>query len=128
MTAPPSRHPEFRALTTDPSSPNFVPPEERFATFDQDGTTWVEHPMYTQFVFAFERVVALAPQHPEWKTTEPFKIVLTGDKAAMAKFTDKDLETIFAGHSYRHDRRGISADREGLAGQREGHALASSLH
>ena len=84
----------FVKVTTDPASPNFVPPGLRIATFDQDGTTWVEHPMYTQFIFAFERVADLAPQHPEWKTTQPFQAVLTGDKAAMAKFTMKDLETI----------------------------------
>ncbi len=81
----------FVKVTTDQSSPNFVPPEERIAAFDQDGTTWVEQPMYTQFVFAFERVAALAPQHPEWKTTQPFQAVLTGDKAAMEKFTNDDL-------------------------------------
>jgi hypothetical protein len=63
----------FVKVTTDPASPNFVPPGLRIATFDQDGTTWVEHPMYTQFIFAFERVADLAPQHPEWKTTQPFK-------------------------------------------------------
>ncbi|HZM09536.1 MAG TPA: HAD family hydrolase [Candidatus Limnocylindrales bacterium] len=84
----------FVKVTTDPASPSFVPPEQRIATFDQDGTTWVEHPMYTQFIFAFERVAELAPQHPEWKTTPPFQAVLTDDKAAMAKFTMKDLETI----------------------------------
>jgi phosphoserine phosphatase len=84
----------FVRTTTDASSANFVPPEQRFATFDQDGTTWVEQSMYTQFIFAFERVAAMAPQYPEWKTTEPFKSILAGDKAAMAKFTDKDLETI----------------------------------
>ena len=84
----------FVRTTTDRTGPNFVPPEQRIAAFDQDGTTWVEHPMYTQFVFAFERVVALAQQHPEWKTTLPFQAVLSGDKAAMAKFTNKDLETI----------------------------------
>jgi hypothetical protein len=81
--------------TTDSSSPTFVPPGQRFATFDQDGTTWVEHPMYTQMVFAFDRLIALAPQHPEWKTTEPFKTVIAGDKAGMAKFTPKDLEAVF---------------------------------
>ena len=81
--------------TTDPSNANFVPVGQRFATFDQDGTTWVEHPMYTQVVFTFDRVAALAPQHPEWKTTEPFKTVLASDKAAMAKFTMKDLMAIF---------------------------------
>ena len=55
---------------------------------------WVEHPIYTQVVFALDRVVALAPEHPEWKTTEPFKTVLSGDKAAMAKLTLRDLEEI----------------------------------
>ena len=84
----------FVKTTTDPSNPNFVPPEQRIATFDQDGTTWVEHPIYTQVVFAFDRVVSLAPQHPEWKTTQPFQAVLIGDKAAIAKFTMKDLEAI----------------------------------
>jgi phosphoserine phosphatase len=90
----------FVKTTTDPSSPAFVPPEQRIATFDQDGTIWVEHPMYTQVVFALDRVATLAPTHPEWKTTQPFQAVLSGDKAAMAKFTMKDLETIvFATHT-----------------------------
>ena len=84
----------FVKTTTDPSSSNFVPPEQRFATFDQDGTTWVEQPMYTQLIFALDRVATLAPSHPEWKTTQPFATVLSGDKAAMAKLTMKDLETI----------------------------------
>jgi phosphoserine phosphatase len=85
---------KFIHATTDPSSPQFVPPEQRVATFDQDGTLWVEHPMYTQLAFALDRVAVLAPQHPEWKTTQPFQTVLSGDKAAMAKLTLKDLETI----------------------------------
>ena len=85
----------FVRVTTDQANPNYVPPEDRFATFDQDGTTWVEHPMYTQVVFAFQRLVALAPQHPEWKTTEPFKTVISGNRAAMAKLTDPDLIAIF---------------------------------
>jgi phosphoserine phosphatase len=79
---------------------DYVAPEDRIATFDQDGTLWVEHPIYTQVVFALDRVVALAPEHPEWKTTEPFKTVLSGDKAAMAKLTLRDLEEIvFATHA-----------------------------
>ncbi len=84
----------FVRITTEASSPDFVPPGQRIATFDQDGTTWVEQPMYTQFIFAFQRVVAMAPQHPEWKTTEPFKSILANDKVAIAKFTDKDLESV----------------------------------
>jgi phosphoglycolate phosphatase-like HAD superfamily hydrolase len=85
---------DFVKTTTDKNNQNFVPPEQRFATFDQDGTTWVEQPIYTQVIFAFDRVGALAPHHPEWKTTQPFATVLSGDKAAMAKLTMKDLETI----------------------------------
>ena len=85
---------KFVRDTTTPSSPNFVPPEQRIAAFDQDGTMWVEHPLYTQLVFALDRVAALAPKHPEWKTTQPFQTVLSGDKAAIAKLTMKDLEAI----------------------------------
>ncbi len=79
---------------TDRSNPGYIRPERRLATFDQDGTLWVEHPIYTQVVFAFDRVVALAPQRPQWRTTEPFSVVLSGDKAGIAKLTMKDLETI----------------------------------
>jgi haloacid dehalogenase-like hydrolase len=90
----------FVQSVTASASPSYVPPEQRLATSDQDGTLWVEHPVYTQVVFALDRVVALAPQHPEWKTTEPFKSVLSGDKEAIAKLTTKDLEAIvFATHT-----------------------------
>src|SRR5262249_2096823 len=73
---------------------------ERIATFDNDGTLWVEQPMYTQLAFALDRVKSLAPQHPDWQEKEPFKAVLTGDRAALAKFTKKDLlEIVGATHS-----------------------------
>jgi phosphoserine phosphatase len=86
--------------TTEPGSPDFVPPEDRLATFDQDGTLWVEHPVYSQVVFALDRVAALAPEHPEWKEKEPFKTVLSGDKEALAKLSLRDLEEIvFATHA-----------------------------
>ena len=86
--------------TTEPGSPDFVAPEARLATFDQDGTLWVEHPIYSQVVFALDQVVALAPEHPEWKTKEPFKAVLSGDKEVMAKLSLRDLEEIvFATHA-----------------------------
>ncbi len=85
---------DFVRVTTDKTNPHYVLPVERIATFDQDGTTWVEQPMYAQVVFALDRVVELAPQHPEWQTTEPFKSILTHDKAAMATFTKQDLERI----------------------------------
>src|SRR6188508_437364 len=56
--------------------PDFVPPDQRIATFDNDGTLWIEQPMYVQLAFILDRVKALAPQHPEWKTTQPFQAVL----------------------------------------------------
>ena len=71
-----------------------MPPDERIATFDQDGTLWVEHPMYTFMTYALERVPALAKAKPELKEVEPFKTVLSGDREAMAKFTTHDLEEI----------------------------------
>jgi hypothetical protein len=87
---------DFVKTTTDKGNPKFVPPEDRIATFDQDGTTWVEQPIYSQVLFAFDRVAELAPQHPEWKTKQPFKAILTGDKEAMSKFSMKDIELVFA--------------------------------
>ena len=86
--------------TTTEGSAVYVPPEDRIATFDQDGTTWVEHPLYGQGLFALDRLAEMAPEHPEWKDTEPFKAVLTGDHAAMAKFTEKDwLEIVAVTHA-----------------------------
>ncbi|WP_200330780.1 HAD family hydrolase [Thiocystis violacea] len=70
------------AVTTE-NSPNFVPPPERIAVFDNDGTLWVEQPMYTQLAFIIDRVKALAPEHPEWKDEQPFKAVLAGDLEAL---------------------------------------------
>ena len=87
---------EFVKATTDKSSPNFVAPEARIATFDQDGTTWVEQPMYTQVVYCLERVPAVVKAKPELEDVEPFKTVLSGDRAAMAKFTMPELEKILA--------------------------------
>ncbi|MFT4038748.1 MAG: hypothetical protein QM692_11255, partial [Thermomicrobiales bacterium] len=82
------------AAATTEGSDTFVPPAERIATFDQDGTLWVEHPIYTQAVFAIERVKALAPSHPEWATTPPFAAILADDTAAMAKLSEKDWEQV----------------------------------
>ena len=59
---------EFVAAVTDKNSKDYVKPADRIATFDNDGTLWIEYPMYTQVLFAFDRVKVLAPQHPEWKT------------------------------------------------------------
>ena len=85
---------DFVRGTVDPANQNFVPPEDRIATFDQDGTLWVEHPMYTQIVYCLQRVLALAAQKPELKDVEPFKTVLSGDREAASKLPLSDLEKI----------------------------------
>jgi len=82
---------DFVKATTDKASPKFVPVAERIATFDNDGTLWIEQPLYTQLVFALDRVKALAPKHVDWETKEPFKTVLSGNREALAKFTKQDL-------------------------------------
>jgi len=87
---------DFVRATTDRASPNFVSPEGRIAVFDQDGTLWVEHPMYSQVVFCLERVPAVVAKQPELKKVEPFKTVLSGNREAMAKLTMPDLEKILA--------------------------------
>ena len=87
---------DFVKATTDAASPTFVPPDARVATFDQDGTLWVEHPMYTQVVYCLQRVPAVVEKQPELKNVEPFKTVLSGDREAMAKLTMPDLEKILA--------------------------------
>jgi hypothetical protein len=87
---------EFVKTTTEKGSPQFVAPEARIATFDQDGTTWVEQPMYTQVIYCLERVPAVVKAKPDLATVEPFKTVLSGNREAMAKFTLPDLEMIAA--------------------------------
>jgi phosphoglycolate phosphatase-like HAD superfamily hydrolase len=87
---------EFIHATTDHASPKFVPPEERIATFDQDGTLWVEHPMYTQVVYCLDRVPAVVKEKPELAKVEPFKTVLSGSRAAIAKLPMHDLFKILA--------------------------------
>ena len=87
---------DFVQTTTNPTDPNFVAPEERIATFDQDGTLWVEHPMYSQVVYCLDRVPALVQAKPELADVEPFKTVLSGDREAMAKLPTPELEKILA--------------------------------
>jgi phosphoserine phosphatase len=90
----------FVGVTTDKSSPHFVPPEERIATFDNDGTLWPSHPMYTQLAFALDRIKAVAPQHPEWKTQQPFKAVLDNDMKTLAAAGEKGMvELVMASHA-----------------------------
>ena len=87
---------DFVQATTAKKSPYFIPLSERIATFDQDGTTWVEKPIYSQAMFAFDQVKILGATHPEWKTEEPFAAILSGDLASIEKFTIQDMEKIVA--------------------------------
>jgi hypothetical protein len=90
----------FVTKVTTPDSPDFVPPSQRIAVFDNDGTLWSEQPMYFQAFFAFDRVKALAPQHPEWKDKEPFASILKGDlKSALAGGEHALLELVIATHA-----------------------------
>ena len=87
---------DFVSRVTKEGGPDFVPAAERIATFDNDGTLWSEQPIYFQLAFALDRVKALAPQHPEWKTTQPFKGVLEGDMKAVAASGERGLMEIIA--------------------------------
>jgi phosphoglycolate phosphatase-like HAD superfamily hydrolase len=87
---------DFVKATTTQGSKDFVPPAERIATFDQDGTLWVSHPMYSQVMYCLEHVPAVVAKKPELKNVEPFKTVLSGNREAMAKLTMPDLEKILA--------------------------------
>lgn len=90
----------FVTKVTTPDSPDFIPPSQRIAVFDNDGTLWGEQPMYFQAFFAFDRVKALAPQHPEWKDKEPFASILKGDlKSALAGGEHALLELVIATHA-----------------------------
>jgi len=85
---------KFVHATTDAASPDFVPAAERIATFDQDGTLWVEHPIYTQIVFAFSRVPAVVKERPELANDEAFKTVLSGDREAIGKLSMDQLLSV----------------------------------
>jgi len=89
----------FVTRATTQGSPEFVPVSERIATFDNDGTLWAEQPMYFQLFFILDRVKVLAPQHPEWKTAEPFASVLKGDLKSALSGGDKALLEMFAATS-----------------------------
>jgi phosphoglycolate phosphatase-like HAD superfamily hydrolase len=87
---------ELVKTATDKKSAQFVPVEDRIATFDQDGTLWVEHPLYTQAEFALARLRDLASSHAEWKKEEPFKSFLTGDAEKLGKLAESDWEKLIA--------------------------------
>jgi phosphoglycolate phosphatase-like HAD superfamily hydrolase len=91
---------DFVARVTAQGGADFVPPDERVATFDNDGTLWVEQPMYTQLAFALDRVKALAPLNPDWKDKQPFKAVLEGDMKTLAESGERGLlELVMVTHA-----------------------------
>ena len=91
---------DYVARVTTPGSPDFVPEPQRIATFDNDGTLWVEQPLYTQFVFVVDRVKAVSNQHPEWKKKEPFKSALDGNTKKLLGYGEKGLMVLLtATHS-----------------------------
>ena len=91
---------DFVAAVTKEGGPDYVAPAERVATFDNDGTLWIEQPIYNQFAFAIDRVKAMSNQHPEWKTQEPFASILKGDLKGLAASGEKGmLEIVAATHS-----------------------------
>ena len=86
--------------------PDHVPPAERIAVFDNDGTLWCEQPMYVQLAFVFDRVKALAPKHPEWKGKEPFEAALAGDLKAVAAGGEKAaMQLLMATHAAHDDQQ-----------------------
>jgi phosphoglycolate phosphatase-like HAD superfamily hydrolase len=95
-TAPKAAIVAFVEKVSKDGSPDFVPEPERIAVFDNDGTLWTEQPMYVQLAFALDRVKALAPEHPDWATTQPFQAVLEGDMKTLAAAGEKGLMEIMA--------------------------------
>ena len=91
---------DFVEAVTQQGGPDYVPPPERIAVFDNDGTLWSEKPVYFQLLFAIDRVKALSPEHPEWKTNQPFKAVLDNDMDALADAGEKGLlQLVMATHA-----------------------------
>jgi phosphoglycolate phosphatase-like HAD superfamily hydrolase len=91
---------DYVARVTTEGSPDFVPKADRIATFDNDGTLWVEKPVYTQFAFVLDRVKAVANQHPDWKTKEPFKSALDGNTKKLLTYGEKGaMVLVTATHS-----------------------------
>ena len=101
---------DFVRATTDPASQKFVPPDERIATFDQDGTLWVEHPIYSQVVYCLDRVPALVKAKPELAKVEPFKTVLTGDREADRQAAAARSRGDRGRHAHRHDVETFQAE------------------
>ncbi len=91
---------QFIQDTTNKSNSNYIPPEERIAAFDQDGTLWVEQPIYTEVVYSLDQIKQLAPKHPEWKNQEPYRTILSGNKKAILQLKPNILmQALFATHA-----------------------------
>jgi phosphoglycolate phosphatase-like HAD superfamily hydrolase len=86
----------FVRNVTSGGHPDFVPPAQRIATFDNDGTLWSEQPLYFQFLFAIDRIKTLASGHPEWHDQAPYRAILDNDSAAIARFSERDIVQIVA--------------------------------
>ena len=83
-----------------PTRATYIPPEERIAVFDNDGTLWSEQPLYFQLIFALKRIQALAPTHPEWENQQPFKAALEHDmKGLAASGMEELLQLVMASHA-----------------------------
>lgn len=106
----------FVRAVTDPASRDFVRPADRIAVFDNDGTLWSEQPIYVQLQFAVDRVKALAPQHPAWRTTQPFAAALAGDLEGLAASGEKGVvELLMATHAGMTSEQFADTVREWLA-------------
>ena len=116
------------ATTTDRASAKFVPPDQRIAAFDQDGTLWVEHPIYSQMLYCFDRVPALAAQKPALKHVEPFKTVLSGDREAIAEVLGAGAGKNHRRDPHRHDHRRLRRRSQSNGSRPPGPALASALY
>ena len=112
---------QFVADVTDTQSPAYVPPADRIAVFDNDGTLWTEKPFPAQAAFAFARVAQMAPDHPEWQTTQPYQAILQQDAAALANLTPAEVEQlIFTTHAGMTAEEFEAAVQEFLAAARHG--------
>lgn len=85
---------QFIKDATNKESKGYIPPAERIATFDQDGTLWIEQPLYTQMQFVMERIKVLAPSHPDWNNLEPFKSIINDNFEAVRHFAETDIEKL----------------------------------
>ena len=118
---------DFVKATTEEGGAKFVPPGERIATFDQDGTLWVEHPVYSQLIYCLDRVGPLVKAKPELAKVEPFKTVISGDRAAIAKLPEEALDQDCGSHALRHDDGGVPGPGEDPGSRRRRTRAGSGL-